>query len=226
MNHIVKLLALTGLCAAVSFSAESLADTLADRDPAGAPHTRELAWEGGESLVVDVPAHVRLVQAEGPGRVVVTGARRSVERFTSSGGVLRDERWHSGKPLEILIRAPKITHVSLKGTDKLVIEGFDQPELHIEMLGRSEVTASGLVGKLRLQLQGSGWADLSALLALDAEVAVSGSRHALVSATGRARITGNGAVVLVTQPQQVDLDLGESGRVFSLGAAQTAHKAD
>jgi len=33
-------------------------------------------------------------------------------------------------------------------------------------------------------------------------------------------------VVLVTQPQQLDLDLGESGRVFSLGAAQAARKAE
>jgi hypothetical protein len=222
MNRTIKLLAIAGVCVAVSTSARTLADTLADRDPEGAPHTRELAWEGGESLVVDVPAHVRLVQAEGPGKVIVTGARRSVDRFTSTGGVLRDERWHSGKPLQILVQAPKITHVSLKGSDKLVIEAFDQPELRIEMLGRSEVTASGKVGKLDLQLQGSGWADLSGLIAGDAEVSVSGSRHALLAATGRARISGNGAVVLVTQPRQVELDLGESGRVFSLGAAQAA----
>ena len=224
MNRIVKLLALTGLCVAVSTSAKTLADTLADRDPAGSAQTRELAWEGGESLVVEVPAHVRLVQVEGPGKVVVTGARRSVDRFTSSGGVLRDERWHSGKPLEILVQAPKITHISLKGSDKLVIEGFDQPELHIEMLGRSEVTATGKVEKLRLQLQGSGWANLSGLIARDAQVSVTGSRHALLAATGHARISGNGAVVLVTQPQQLDLDLGESGRVFSLGDAQAARK--
>jgi hypothetical protein len=226
MNRIVKLLAVAGVCAAVSTSTRSLADTLADRDPAGAAHTRELAWEGGESLIVDVPANVRLVQAEGPGKVVVTGARRSVDRFDSSGGVLRDERWHSGKPLEILVQAPKITHVSLKGSDKLVIEGFDQPELRIEMVGRSEVRASGKVGKLHLQLRGSGWADLSGLSVEDAEVSVSGSRHALLAASGRAHISGNGAVVLVTHPRQLDLDLGESGRVFSLGAAQAARAPD
>lgn len=226
MNRTVKLLVLAGVCAAVAHSTRSFADSLAGRDPAAASQTRELRWEGGESLVVDVPAQVRLVQAEGPGKVIVTGARRSVEKFTSSGGVLRDERWHSGKPLEIVVQAPKITHISLKGSDKLVIEGFDQPELRIEMLGRSEVRAQGRVEKLTLQLQGSGWADLSGLTAREAEVTVSGSRHALLAATERARISGNGAVVLVTQPRQLDLDLGESGRVFSLGAAQAARQPD
>jgi hypothetical protein len=113
-----------------------------------------------------------------------------------------------------------------KARPESVIEAFDQPELRIEMLGRSEVTASGKVGKLDLQLQGSGWADLSGLIAGDAEVSVSGSRDALLAATGRARISGNGAVVLVTQPRQVELDLGESGRVFSLGAVQAARQAE
>ena len=58
---------------------------------------------------------------------------------------------------------------------------------------------------------------MSGLKATEADVTLTGSRHALVAASDRARISGNGSVVLVNRPKTVDLDLGDSGRVFTLG---------
>lgn len=220
MNRNIKLLMLVGACAAVSVSSYALAANLERNDPAGAPVTRELPWDGSESLSIEVPASVRFVQTSGAGKVVVTGARRSVETFTSSGGVLSDGRWHTGKPLEIVVFAPRITHFLLKGGDKLVIEAFDQPELRIETLGRAEVKASGKAARMTLQLQGFGWADLGALDVAEADLSLTGSRHAIVSVSDRARVSGNGSVVLVRKPISLELDLGESGRVFTLGDAQ------
>lgn len=217
MNSIFKLLALGAVSAAVSVSAFAASDALAKRDPAGQAVTREIPWDGSESLSVGVPATVRFVQTDGPGKVIVTGPRRSVDNFTVSGGFLNDSRWHTGKPLDIVVQAPKITRFSLKGSDKLVVEQFDQPHLHIETVGRAEVKASGRVDRLTLQLQGIGWVDLSTLAAAEAEVNLTGSRHALVSATNKARISGNGSVVLVSKPKDLELHLGESGRVMTLG---------
>ena len=217
MNSIPRLLVLTIACAVTSFSSLAFAETLEKNDPAAAAVTRELAWDGSESLTVEVPASVRFVQTDGPGKVIVTGPARSVESFSASGGVLSDQRWRTGKPLEIVIHAPKITHFSLKGTDKLVVEGFNQPRLTIETVGSAEVRAAGQVGHLTLQLQGRGWADLSALTAVEADVSVTGSRHALLAATEKARISGNGSVVLVGKPKSLELKMAESGRVFTLG---------
>lgn len=217
MNSIPRLLTLTIACAVISFSSFAFAATLEERDPAGAKVTRELAWDGSESLTVDVPASVRFVQTEGPGKVIVTGPKRSVDKFSAGGGVLSDQRWRTGKPLDIVIHAPKITHFSLKGADKLVIEGFDQPRLTIETVGSAEVRAAGQVGHLTLRLQGRGWSDFSALTATEADVSVTGSRHALLAATEKARISGNGSVVLVGKPKSLDLQMAESGRVFTLG---------
>ena len=129
---------------------------------------------------------------------------------------LGDAVTSSSKPLDILVQAPKITRFSLKGSDKLVVEGFDQPELTIETVGRAEVRVSGRAGRVTLRLQGMGWADLSALSASEADVTVTGSRHALLAASEKARISGNGSVVLVSKPKNLELDLGESGRVFTL----------
>jgi hypothetical protein len=217
MSSIPRLLALTVACAVVSFSSFAFAETLEKNDPAGAAVTRELAWDGSESLTVEVPASVRFVQTEGPGKVIVTGPRRSVENFTAAGGVLSDQRWRTGKPLDIVVHAPKITHFSLKGADKLEVEGFDQPRLTIETVGSAEVRATGRVGHLTLQLQGRGWADLSALTVAEADVSVTGSRHALLAATEKVRISGNGSVVLVGKPKSLELKMAESGRVFTLG---------
>ena len=216
MNNVFKLLTIALLGSAVSVSAFAVSDALEVRDPAGAEMTRELPWDGSETLTIGVPASVRFVQTSGPGKVVVTGARRSVENFNVSGGYLSDDRWHTGKPLDILVQAPKITRFSLKGSDKLVVEGFDQPDLTIETVGRAEVRVSGRVGRVTLQLQGIGWVDLSALAANEADVTVSGSRHALLAASEKARISGNGSVVLMSKPKTLELDLGESGRVFTL----------
>jgi hypothetical protein len=66
--------------------------------------------------------------------------------------------------------------------------------------------------------------DLSALSATEADVTLTGSRHALVAVSDRARIAGNGSVVLVTKPKTLDLALGESGRVFTLGDVPTASR--
>jgi hypothetical protein len=209
MRSIPRLLALTAACAVISYSSFAFAETLEKNDPDGAAVTRELAWDGSESLTVEVPASVRFVQTEGRGKVI--------ESFTASGGVLSDQRWRTGKPLDIVVHAPKITHFSLKGTDKLVVEGFDQPTLTIETVGSAEVRAAGRVGHLTLQLQGRGWADLSALTVAEADVSVTGSRHALLAATEKARISGNGSVILVGKPKSLELKMAESGRVFTLG---------
>ena len=217
MSSLSRLATLFGVCAAISFSSYSASEGLAARDPDAAPVTRELSWDGSESLTVEVPANVRFVQSAGPGKVVVTGPKRSVEGFTAQGGVLSDGRWHSGKTIDVVVHAPRVTRFSLKGSDKLVVEDFDQAHLVIETVGRAEVRATGRVGQLKLMLQGAGWVDLSGLKASEADVTVTGSRHALLAASDRARISGNGSVVLVTRPKTLDLDLGESGRVFTLG---------
>jgi hypothetical protein len=216
MNKAIKLLTLGGACIVVSFASFAAANSLAEGDPSTSPVVRELPWDGSESLTLGVPATVRFVQSDGPGKVVVTGSRRSVEKFSVAGGVLSDSRWRTGKPLDIVVHAPKITHFSLKGGDKLIVEAFDQPQLTIETTGRSEVLASGRAGRVTLQLQGFGWVDLSALSADEADVTLTGSRHALIAARERARISGNGSVVLVGKPGELELSLGESGRVFTV----------
>jgi len=214
MTRTNKLLLVAISASAVSASAMAMAGALEEKDQHKPTVTREIAWDGSESLVVDLPAAVRFVQSAGPGKVVVTGAARSVETFRADGGVLRDERWHTGKSLQVVVHAPKITRFAVNGGDQLIIESFDQPELHIEARGRAEITAAGRATTLKLDLQGSGWADLSGVATDGAEVSVSGARHALIAPMSWATLSGNGTVVLLTNPAKVNTNFGDSGRVI------------
>lgn len=214
MKTVHALLLVTALGAGVAASSWTVADILSERDPRSRPVTREIPWDGGDVLIVAAPADVRFIQAPGPGKVVVTGRRRSVDTFHVEAGVLKDRTWRTGERLQIVVTAPRVTRFSVKGHDSLSIEGFDQDELRIDATGRAEVKAAGRAGNVKLELQGSGWADLSQLQTRGTEVVLSASRSAIVVATSWAKVSGQGLVVLLSRPDVVELDLQGAGRVI------------
>jgi len=214
MKPVHALFLVTAVGAGVSASSWTIADFLSGRDPRGRSVTRELPWDGGDVLTVGVPADVRFIQAAGPGKVVVTGSPRSVDSLHVEAGVLDDRTWRTGERLQIVVTAPRVTRFSVKGRDTLSIEGFDQDELRIEATGRAEVKAAGRAGTVRLDLRGSGWADLSQLQAEGTEVVLSASRSAIVGPTSWAKVSGGGLVVLLSRPEAVELDLQGAGRLI------------
>jgi Putative auto-transporter adhesin, head GIN domain len=214
MNTPRSLLITFAVCAVVSASSCSISRRLAEHDPQRRPVTRELAWDGAESLIVSVPAQVRFVQSPGPGKIIVTGPRRSVETFSAIDGVLDDRTWRTAERLDIVVNAPKVTRFSVKGHDTLIIENFDQEELRIATTGWAEVKATGRARTVHLELLGSGWADLSQVDAGGAEVTLTGLRNAVVAPRDWAKISGNGDVILTTEPARLSKRLHGSGRVI------------
>lgn len=61
---------------------------------------------------------------------------------------------------------------------------------------------------------------MSQLQVQRAQIALTGARNAIVSPSEWAKVSGNGVVVLLTEPQNVTLDLGEHGRVIHAGTAK------
>lgn len=191
----------------------------------GAPNTvtREIPWEGADALIVGPPAVIRYVQATGPGRVKVTGPRRSVDRFTVEGGVLDDHAFRTSEPLTIEVTAPGVTRFSVKGVDKLSIDGFDQDKLEIAATGFAFIEARGRADLIKLHLQGFGWADLSGVRAKRAQVAVTGGRNAIVAPSESLRASGNGTVILTTRPA-VTADFQGRGGVIEIEPLSPAGK--
>lgn len=194
--------------------------------------TRTLAWTGGESLTVDLPAEVTFVQGDKAG-VVIEGDKEYIQRIRLVGGRLvldEDEAMDRGvvrlgpsglhvtsasESLRITVTAPKVTSFRLAGSGDLDIENYDQPVMDVLIDGSGDLEAVGRAQSLQLRVNGSGDADLGGLTLGDASVDVPGSGDVVVGPTGKAHveIDGSGDVTLTRRPRELERDISGSGEV-------------
>lgn len=196
--------------------------------------TRQIAWTGGESLQVDVPAEVIFTQAApGAGATVkITGPKRLVDLVVIDNGRigLKDDNDGSSSfkinghgvhivggedRLTIEITAPSVRSFTLNGSGDLRLRAYDQPDLRLAINGSGNVEAEGKAGKVDLQVSGSGEANLEGLETGDARVAVSGSGEAHLAPHGAAEVelAGSGDVYLTSKPTVLTSNVAGSGEV-------------
>ena len=111
---------------------------------------------------------------------------------------------------------PNVVRFVSNASGDLDIKAYDQPTLALDVSGSADVTAEGRTDALRLEIDGSGDADLRALAARDATVDISGSGDANVAPTGdvQVRIDGSGDVTLAARPAKLTTELSGSGDVY------------
>ncbi|KQY80497.1 GIN domain-containing protein [Brevundimonas sp. Root1423] len=209
------------------------------RGEEGAAVTRNLAWTGGERLEIDVPGEVTYVQGAEAG-VRVTGPKAMVDRVRLIDGRLTIEgdgsgpntrsvsvhvgtrRWdEDGNPigadgtLKITVTAPSINTFELTDSADLEIRNYDQPVLTLAVSGFGGVEATGRTDTVKLEISGSGEADLDSLTTRDAAVDISGFGDARVAATGKAEInvSGSGDVILTERPAELTQRVSGFGEV-------------
>lgn len=192
-------------------------------DDSGPQGHKTLAWTGTDSLDVDLPADIRFIQTPGPGSIEITGAASAVERVVLRGDSLRFDsagprRWWRHK-LNVVVRAPNVSHFDLSGASTLKIEDYKQPKLSLDVSGAAEVTAVGQVDSVDLQISGTGDVDLGELKTKGADVEISGAGGAILAPTDWARlqISGMGDIRLLTQPPKLETDISGAGRIRELG---------
>lgn len=185
-------------------------------DRSGATAMRELAWDGSTELEVDLAADVEFTQAEGPGKVIVSGPQSAVERVTLQGGRLElDGHRNSYRKLKVIITAPSVTKFTVNGSDHLDIRDYKQERLIVNAHGSSEVTAQGQAKFVELDLSGSVEADLGGLSVDEAMVDISGSGEVTIAPKLAAdlEVSGSSEVVLLTRPARLDTDIAGSAEV-------------
>ena len=178
--------------------------------------TREIAWTGGSELDIEIPADVQFTQAPGPGKVVITGSKRAVERVVLENGRLRiDAMPYSGRRLKVTITAPDVRKFDISGDSELVIEGYKQDSLAIDASGSTEVTVRGATRKLAIDVSGSSELDLSGLDTEAAAVDSSGSAETRLAPKSAANLDISGAsqVTLLTKPAQLATDISGAGEL-------------
>ncbi|MDB5422685.1 MAG: hypothetical protein JWQ29_101, partial [Phenylobacterium sp.] len=156
----------------------------------GPSKTRQIAWTGGDTLEVDVPAEVRYTQAPGPAKLTITGPERAVDDVTVEGGRIRYDhgRRHHRAGLVIEMTAPDVSRFDMHGASSLAIAGYRQARLRLDLSGNADATVAGETDVLELDISGSADADLDALKAKGAEVSISGSGEATLAPTDWAKI--------------------------------------
>jgi hypothetical protein len=188
----------------------------ADVDGGGPSETREIAWSGANSLNVDIPADITFTQALGPGKLVITGPKGTVDQIEASGSDLayRDEPMNAQR-VKITMTAPDVGRFSLSGDETLSIAGFSQDELALDISGSGKITAQGKAQTVRLDISGDGEADLGKLAAQEARVDISGTGRTTIAPaqTADVDISGDGEVNLASHPATVHSDVSGDGRI-------------
>jgi hypothetical protein len=111
--------------------------------------------------------------------------------------VLRSEKSLNPKtPLVATITMPDVLAVSLSGSSKGHVAGFDNDELELGISGSGELTASGKTKRLLIDVSGAGEADAQKVEAGHVEIEVSGA-----------------AKVDVGEPKTLDVDISGAGKV-------------
>ena len=188
-------------------------------DDRGAQGSREMAWSGGDTLDVDVPADITYTQAPGAGKLTISGPQRALDNLRPGR---RAPALHQGTAataaadLTIVMTAPAVTHFDLNGVQgRLAVEGYKQDKLSINVSGDAEVSAKGEAKAVELSIGGSGDTDLSDLRVGDANVDIEGSGQATLAPTGAANIniSGSGDVTLLTRPAKLESNVSGSGSI-------------
>jgi hypothetical protein len=182
----------------------------------GPQTTRDVAWSGGDTLSVDVPADVRYTQAPGAGKVTISGPEREVSDVVVEDGHIRFD--HHGRhwgDLTIVVSAPSVTHFEVNSDGSIAIEDYKQDRLSLEIAGSGNVTAKGEAKGVELSVAGSGSTDLTDLKVSDADVTVNGSGEATLGPTGvvNVEIAGSGDVTLLNHTSKLESNVSGSGSI-------------
>jgi hypothetical protein len=179
--------------------------------------SRDLTWDGGDALTLEMPANVHFTQADGPPKMTISGPREAIANIAVKDGHIR---WNGGSfssnhDIDVQLTAPKITQFTMESSGDLQIRNFHGDRLVVRNNGSGDVTAEGSAKTLELTLNGSGDANLGGLTTDAARVVVSGSSDATVTpkTSANLEVTGSGSVTLTTHPKQLESRVTGSGRV-------------
>jgi len=183
--------------------------------------SRDFAWNGGDSVDIDMPATVRLVPGTTP-HVTIRATADALQRIHVQDGVIdmsdSPSFWRHDH-VDVTLVGMTLRDVSLEGAGKIMLGHLDQDRLSVRMSGAGEAEADGRVDNLDATISGTGDARFGRLMAKTASVTISGVGNAEINASDRAEVTlsGVGNARLMTQPKKLIKHVSGVGHVESPG---------
>lgn len=182
----------------------------------GAAASRDLAWSGGETLDVGLPAEVRFTQGAGPAKLVVRGPQEVISHVrVDHGRIDFDTPSVDADDIVVELTAPKVTRFVVSGSGRLAIHDYKQDALAVRITGDGHVTADGAAKTAAVDISGAGEADLASLALDGADVVISGAGDARLGPKSWAKLnlSGSGDVELLSRPRRLESQVSGSGRV-------------
>jgi len=198
-------------------------DRSTGRDSRGATETRDFAWNGSDTLQLDIAANLHYVPAP-QWHLTIRGPRRVLDRISTDGGRIGLARpyHHTNGSVAIELSGPALRDITLNGSGKLTLDQLKQDALTVAIHGSGSVLASGSVDTLKLDIMGSGDAQLEQLAAKSGKIFIAGSGSADIAPIDAADISiaGSGDVRLHTNPKHLSSHVAGSGQVIELAPGQ------
>jgi hypothetical protein len=153
-------------------------------------------------------------------RIEVVGDDNIVPKVTTDveGGILRvasEANLSPKRGILVLIETPQLDRVDSSGASKIQVEGLKGTRFQLEGSGTTDVSLTGTVDTLELEISGTGAVDAFGLRARHVDVDSSGAGRADVQATDTlsADISGAASVRYRGNPSQVRKSVTGAGSI-------------
>jgi hypothetical protein len=184
--------------------------------------SRSLAWDGGDSVTVQVPATIHYRRGAGD-RLEVKGDPLILSHLTFRDGKIsldcNSHHWR-GDLLDITLPGREIRDYTIAGRADLDLQQIEQDRLKIVITGRAKVRANGKVDNLDIEIMGRGDTLAKDLIADTVKILIAGRGDIETSPIDDADITimGRGDVSLYTEPRHLDTSIMGRGNIRHLAA--------
>jgi hypothetical protein len=118
-------------------------------------------------------------------------------------------------PMFVAVRVPSLDRVRLQGAGNISVTAINSPKLTVALPGSGNIYVTGTTTKLAVTISGEGTAELSRLIARDAQAALGGDGSIMLTATHSltARVSGSGTVLYGGDPPHVTQSVTGSGTI-------------
>jgi len=187
---------------------------------------RRLAWTGGDTIDIALPATVHFRGGAGD-EVVVRGTPDVIAHIeVHDGRITLDCRGDVSRAIAIELPGRAFRAVRISGSAKVTLDNLSQPELALTISGSGSMRAQGSVDQITATISGSGDTRLGdvALKRLTAKISGSGSIEAAPKEDADIHISGSGNVKLLSRPVRLTSKVAGSGRISQLPNEAAADK--
>lgn len=181
--------------------------------------TRRFDWDGGDAVAISAAARVHYTPGSG-NVLIVKGDPELVAAVTVRDGHIDTScrpHWR-GRMLDITLPGRQFRAFDIGGLTEMDLNNLSQDRLDLNLAGKSDITATGRVGVLKIQAAGKSDARMKDLSVGSLSLTIMGKSDIETSPRDDANITimGRGDIKLYSEPKHISTTIMGSGDIQHL----------